>query len=300
MRVLLVAAGRRVSLARRFIAHGFDVFSYETEVNCPISTLATIVEGKRWADSGIRQHLVDTIEEIDPDLTLPLSDHATPILSSIVHRGIVTGSGRTNALCLDKKKFEQKLQNQDYYPSVEEDKPVILKPIQGANSKGLHKMSYEDYLRDKEKYQDTHVAQRLVDGFEISVDAYFNRFSKMIDAVPRKRVEVQGGEVSRSTTLEKNAYDVTELTRKVGEWFGIVGPACAQFIVENNKAYIMEINARFGGGVILSLEAGFDQIQLLKEEWVEGKPISSQPHDWKSNFSMTRYFQEYFYGDNNG
>ena len=271
MKVLLVAAGRRVSLATRFIEHGFEVYSYETEVQCPISNYSIVIEGKKWTDPNIRQHLVDTINDIDPDLILPLSDHATPILSSIVHRGIVTGSGRTNALCLDKKKFERKLQNQDYYPSVEEGKPVILKPIQGANSKGLHKMSYEDYLRDKDKYQDTHVAQKLVDGFEISVDAYFNRFSKMIDAVPRKRVEVQGGEVSRSTTLGKNAYDVTELTRKVGEWFGIVGPACAQFIVENNKAYIMEINARFGGGVILSLEAGFDQIQLLKEEWIEGK-----------------------------
>lgn len=300
MKVLLVAAGRRVSLARRFIAHGFDVYSYETDIRCPISTVATVVEGKKWDDSHIRQHLVDTINDIDPDITLPLSDHATPILSSIVHRGIVTGSGRTNTLCLDKKKFEEKLQNHNYYPGVEEDKSVIMKPIKGANSKGLHRLSYKDYLRDKDQYQGTHVAQRLVDGFEISVDAYFNRFSKMIDAVPRKRVEVQGGEVSRSTTLEKNAYGVSDLTRSVGEWFGVVGPACAQFIVENNKPYIMEINARFGGGVILSLEAGFDQIQLLKEEWVEGKPCLPRAHDWKSNFSMTRYFQEYFYGEDNG
>ena len=299
MKVLLVAAGRRVSLAQRFIAHGFDVYSYETEVQCPISTVATIVEGKRWADPDIRQHIVDTIAEIEPDLVLALSDHATPILSSIPYRGVVAASGRTNALCLDKKKFEQKLEMQDYYPSVEEDKPVILKPIQGANSKGIHKMDYERYLYFKLDYQDTHIAQRCVKGFEISVDAYFNKFSKMVDAVPRERVEVQGGEVSRSTTLSRDAYGVFELTKQVGEWFGLVGPVCAQFIVENNKAYIMEINARFGGGVILSLEAGFDQIQLLKEEWVEGKQVSLQLHDWKSNFSMTRYFQEYFYGDTN-
>lgn len=299
MKVLLIAAGRRVSLAKRFIEHGFDVFSYETEVECPISQFATIIEGKRWADPNVRQHILDTITEIQPDLVLPMSDHATPILSSIVYKGIVTGSGRTNALCLDKKKFEQILQNHDYYPSVEEGMPVILKPIQGANSKGLHRFSYEDYLKYKSEYEDTHVAQRCIDGFEISVDAYFNKFSKMIDAVPRKRVEVQGGEVSRSTTLPRNAYGVTELTRQVGERFGIVGPACAQYIVDNNKPYIMEINARFGGGVILSLEAGFDQIKLLKEEWVDGNVPSPTPHEWKANLSMTRYFQEYFYGDNN-
>lgn len=299
MKVLLIAAGRRVSLAQRFIQHGFDVFSYETEVECPISQFATVIEGKRWADPNVRQHILDTIMEIKPDLVLPMSDHATPVLSSIVYKGIVTGSGRTNALCLDKKKFEQMLQNHDYYPGVEEDRPVILKPIQGANSKGLHKFSYEDYLKYKDEYEGTHVAQRCVDGFEISVDAYFNKFSKMVDAVPRKRVEVQGGEVSRSTVLSRNIYGVAELTRQVGERFGIVGPACAQYIVENNKPYIMEINARFGGGVILSLEAGFDQIQLLTDEWVYNKPCMPSEHDWKTNLSMTRYFQEYFYGDNN-
>lgn len=300
MKVLLIAAGRRVSLAQRFIQHGFDVYSYETEKRCPIGNVATIIEGKRWTEPNIRQHILDTITDIRPDLVLPLSDHATPILSSIVYKGIVTGSGRTNTLCLDKQKFEQILQSEDYYPSVEEDRPVILKPIKGANSKGLHKLSYEDYLRDWRKYQETHIAQRLVEtNFEISVDAYFNKFSKMIDAVPRKRVEVQGGEVSRSTTLPRDAYKVVELTKKVGERFGVVGPACAQFIIEHDKAYIMEINARFGGGVILSLEAGFDQIRLLKEEWVDGKPCLPELHDWKVNFSMTRYFQEYFYGDEN-
>ena len=212
MKVLLVAAGRRVSLAQRFIAHGFDVYSYETEVECPISTVATVIEGRKWADPNIRQHLLDTINDIQPDLVLPLSDHATPILSSIPYHGVVTASGRTNAFCLDKKKFEAKLQARDFYPSVEEDKPVIVKPIFGANSKGLQKFSYTDYLAHQEEYAETHIAQRLVDGFEISVDAYFNKFSKMIDAVPRKRVEVQGGEVTRSTTLAREAYGVVELS----------------------------------------------------------------------------------------
>jgi carbamoyl-phosphate synthase large subunit len=299
MKVLLVAAGRRVSLAQRFIAHGFDVYSYETEVECPISTISTIIEGKKWADPDIRQHLVDTITDIQPDLVLPLSDHATPILSSIPYRGVVTASGRTNAICLDKKKFETKLQARDFYPSVEEDKPVIVKPVFGANSKGLYKLSYTDYIAHQTEYQDTHVFQRLVDGFEISVDAYFNKFSKMIDAVPRKRVEVQGGEVSRSTTLSREAYDVVTITKQVGERIGLVGPICAQYIVEDNVPYIMEINARFGGGVILSMEAGFDQIELLTQEWIEGKSCHPRLHDWKANLSMTRYFQEYFYAGEN-
>jgi carbamoyl-phosphate synthase large subunit len=299
MKVLLIAAGRRVSLAQRFIAHGFQVFSYETEVQCPISTVATIVEGRRWDDSNIRQHLVDTISDIRPSLVLPLADKATKILSSIVYPGIVTGSGRTNEICLNKKRFEEYFQNHDCYPGVEKGKPVIFKPIEGANSKGLKRVMYEEYLQLREGMNQTHVAQRLVDGFEISVDAYFNRFSKMIDAVPRKRIEVQGGEVSRSITLERDAHGVVELTKKMGERIGLVGPVCAQYIVDD-KPYMMEINARFGGGVILSMEAGFDQVQLLKDEWIDKKPCSPRSFDWKSNFGMTRYFSEYFYGENDG
>jgi len=297
MKVLLLAAGRRVSLAQRFIAHGFDVYSYETEVDCPIASVATIIEGKKWADPNIRQDVLETIERVQPDLVLPLSDHATPILSSIPYKGVVTASGRTNTICLNKKKFEETLWDCYFYPKID-GKEVIAKPIFGANSKGIEKMDYFEYeIREKE-LSETHVFQKCVHGFEISVDAYFNKFSKMIDAVPRKRVEVQGGEVSRSVTLSRDAYDVVKITKEVGEKIGLVGPVCAQYIIDKwtDKPYIMEINSRFGGGVILSLEAGFDQIQLLKEEYVLSKPCLPSEHDWKVNFAMVRYFQEYFYG----
>lgn len=299
MKVLLIGAGRRVSLAQRFIAHGFDIYAYETEINCPIASIGTVIEGKKWSDPNIRQDIVDTIDQIKPNLVLPLSDPASPILSSISYKGVVTASGRTNAICLDKQNFEKKLQSRPYYPSVEKDKPVIMKPIFGANSKGIMKTSYERWMAIKD-HQATHIAQRLVDGFEISVDAYFNKYSKMIDAVPRQRVEVQGGEVSRSVTLSRDAHGVVEITKMVGEEIGLSGPICAQYIVGDGQSFIMEINARFGGGVILSMEAGFDQIQLLKEEWVENKICLPQQHDWQVGLSMTRYFQEYFYGGIDG
>src|ERR1700677_2742966 len=233
MKVLLIGAGRRVSLAQRFIAHSFDVYAYETETRCPIASVGTVIEGKRWSDPDIRQHIIDTINDLKPDLVLPLSDPASPILSSIPYKGVVTASGRTNNICLDKQKFEKKLESRPYYPNVEKGQPVIMKPIFGSNSKGIKKISYNEWVIIK-NHQTTHIAQRLVDGFEISVDAYFNKYSKMIDAVPRQRIEVQGGEVSRSITLSREAYGVTEITRSIGEEIGLLGPVCAQYIIDNN------------------------------------------------------------------
>jgi carbamoyl-phosphate synthase large subunit len=297
MKVLMLGAGRRVSLAKRFMNHGFDVHAYETEIECPIAEVGWVIEGKKWTDPDIRQHILETIDDIHPDLVLPLSDHATPILSSIARNGVVCASGRTNTICLDKQKFEQRLCAEEFYPKIQEGSSVIMKPIRGANSKGLHKMSWVDYVLHRDEYAATHVAQRLVDGFEISVDAYFTKHSKMVDAVPRQRLEVQGGEVSRSITLERSTYGVVELTKQVGQDIGLVGPICAQYIVDgDNRAYIMEINARFGGGVILSLEAGFDQVQLLKDEWVDNKVIVLNEHKWQVGLAMTRYFQEHFHG----
>lgn len=57
----------------------------------------------------------------------------------------------------------------------------------------------------------------------------------------------------------------------------------------------MEINARSGGGVILSLEAGFNMIDLLKREYVDGETIEPRDYDWKTGFGMVRYFSEHFY-----
>jgi carbamoyl-phosphate synthase large subunit len=297
MKVLFVAAGRRVSLARRFQEHGFEIFSYETEVHCPIASIARVIEGRTWDDPEIRDHIFDVIQQIKPDLVLGLADKATPILASIPYKGIVSASGQTNTICLNKKKFEERLMDREFYPNASSGYPVILKPIFGNSSKGLMKgISFNEYIAKKEEYDRTHIAQRQVSGdFEISVDAYFNRFSKMVDGVPRKRIEVSGGEVSRSITLPRDAYGALTLTKMVGEEIGLVGPICAQYIIEDNKPYIMEVNARFGGGVILSLEAGFDQIQLLKEERVLGEEIVPMEYDWKEGFGMTRYFQEYFY-----
>ena len=296
MKVLLLAAGRRVSLAKRFIAHGFDVFSYETELNCPISTIASIIAGKKWDDPEIKNHIIKIINNIKPDLILPLADKATTIISDIDYKGIITASKLTNSICLNKKIFEETFNNYNYYPNIEKNKPVILKPIFGANSKGLHKMSYDEFLLKSDQFTN-YISQRLIDGTEISVDAYFNKHSKMVDGVPRLRVEVQGGEVCRSTTLKRDYSNILELTKQAGEKIGLVGPICAQFIVESSSSspFIMEINSRFGGGVILSLEAGFDQIDLLKKEYIDKEECNPKKYNWKENFSMTRYFEEYFY-----
>lgn len=303
MKVLFIAGGRRVSLAKKFIKEGFEIFSYETEEKCPISVIATVIKGKSWNDHNIKEDICNVINNYNIDIIIPLADTATSILSELIENKniprskIPTSKLKTNNICLNKSVFESAFLNEDFYPKIIKNEPVIVKPIFGANSKGIFRLSYEDYKENIQNYSETHIHQRCVNSkLEISVDAYFNKNSKMVDAIPRERLEIQGGEVNRSRTLKRNdCYNTIELTRKIGENISLVGPVCAQYIIENDKAFIMEINARFGGGVILSIQAGFDIVKLIKQEYINNIIAEPKNYDWKENFYMTRYFEEYFY-----
>lgn len=296
MNVMFIGGGRRISLARRFINAGFDVFAYETDKNCPISKIANIVDGKNWFDKNIEKHILNMFSLYSIDLAIPLQDYATVILSRISNKTktkIPTASENINNVCLNKKIFESKLKDFDFYPIITNDcEKVIIKPIFGFSSKGISIVKRSDF----KDLDDNFIVQRFIDsGCEISVDAYFNKNSEMIDAVPRIRLEVQGGEVSKSITINENSFDINKITKMIGEMLGLVGPTCFQYVIDNNKAFIMEINARFGGGVILSLEAGFDIINLIKREYINNEIIKPKKYNWKVDLCMARYFSEYFY-----
>lgn len=305
MKVLFLGAGRRVSLAKRFKSHGFEVFSYETENNVPISQEATVIKGFRWADEKVEQNIINTIIKYDINLVIPLQDAATKILAQIKKNNPelaplfpIPDSFASN-MCLNKRKLQDYFYFNSFYPAPNPNFDVIIKPIEGANSKGIKVISFEEFLSLKEnkEFVETYVAQKFVKGDEYSIDAYFNKDCKLVDCVPRKRLEIQGGEVNRSITVDPNLFALRDLTKKIGERIGLRGPVCFQFIVNNlNIPYLMEINARFGGGVILSLEAGLDIIEYIKQEYIKNLKIEPVPEPtWKINFGMTRYFEEYFY-----
>lgn len=303
MKVLFVAGGRRVSLAEKFIEHGFEVFGYETECRCPLSLVGTIIPGFAWNDSGLEGHLLEIFNKYDIDLVIPLADKATSVLSRLIVKNpelqnkIPTSSEKTNNICLNKKNFEQEFWDKEYYPRVIEGYPVICKPIYGANSKGIEKITWENYISNKPYWEDNYVCQRLVPGsMEVSVDCYFNRSGKLAGLVPRHRIEVNGGEICRGITLSKNAYGLDKLVKEIGEKIGLIGPSCIQFMIENNEnPFIEEANSRCGGGLTMSIAAGFDVVKLMKEEYLEGKEIISRECKYKEGFGMVRYMKDYFY-----
>jgi carbamoyl-phosphate synthase large subunit len=197
-------------------------------------------------------------------------------------------------ISLDKKKFENYImKNFDYlYPKLDNEFPIFGKPRYGFGSNGLKIINSEKEFQETDK--NNYVFQKFYKNIEeYSVDCFYDD-GVLIDCVPRIRLRIANGEVLDSVTFE--SLELTDICKKIGNHLSYDGPACIQFMrdKETNKLFIMEINARFGGGCILALKSGFDMLQCIIEK-INKKQISHVKNSWKKKLVMKRVNTEYFF-----
>ena len=139
--------------------------------------------------------------------------------------------------------------------------------------------------------------QKYLIADEYTVDAYISSQGKALSIVPRKRMEVTSGEATKSITIKDE--EIINLSKQIISLINFQGPITLQFLREKttNKLYIMEINPRYGGGVITSLKAGADSTMMVLNEYLN-KPLQ-EINNWEENLIMTRAFREFFYHANN-
>jgi carbamoyl-phosphate synthase large subunit len=171
--------------------------------------------------------------------------------------------------------------------------PLILKPIAGSSSIGVHIVDSPEALRhlciDPARY----VAQELSKGTEYTVNIYFDSTGEVRCAVPHARIETRGGEVSKGMT-ERHP-----VLMALAEQVGVVlrgqayGALCFQAILTpQGEAMVFEINARFGGGYPLAHRAGAPFSRWLLEDAL-GLPCSAH-NNWQEHLVMLRYDAAFF------
>lgn len=299
LNILVVAGGRRYSFVERLKARGFKVWAYETSGEVPIASLCEEVL-LPTKDDLKKQSEIEDIQAIcefyDIPYVLPLSDKMAVLCSEldncIGHNRIVAET------CYDKKKFDKymKANYPSYYPGIEGTHipaPAVIKPRFGNSSKDIRYHEDNGFIvLDDEK----DVAQRYITGPEYSVDAYFDKFSSWAAICPRTRDRVAGGEVVDSITVDDR--HLIECTRHIGRSLGMTGPACFQYRYDEFAAsgcpQLFEINARFGGGCILSMEAGLRMIDYIKCEYYDDYPLYGEA-PYKKGLKMRRVFRETFF-----
>jgi carbamoyl-phosphate synthase large subunit len=312
MNVLISSAGRRVGLLRMFrrslerLGLAGRLFAADMSRLSSASLLAdeafpvprcTAPDFVPAMLDICRAHRVRLlVPTIDPELTV-YAEHREQF--ERVGTRVLVSAPETVAIGTDKDLCHRWLRSHGF-PTVEQGSvaealaepgrfpfPLVVKPRFGSASIGLHVVRNRDQLAVLEG--DDALVQTFAPGQEYTVSALVDREGRSVCTVPRRRIEVRAGEVSKGQTVRMPALQ--ELVRRITE--GLPGAYAAlnvQVFVERTSAEmnVIEINPRFGGGDPLAYEAGADFPRWLMEE-ILGRPSSADPDGWRDGLLMLRY-----------
>ena len=173
--------------------------------------------------------------------------------------------------------------------------PLIIKPLDGMGSEGVFRISNRKELEFFKDYVKKPILQSCATGTEYTIDALCDLQGNPVYIVPRIRLEVRSGEVTKSRTVKQEIVirETEKLLEALNQEGRVIGPMTIQCFLEENgesekKPEFIEINPRFGGGVPLSFAAGADYADALKK-MCEGKQLTYQK-DF-SELTMMRYDQ---------
>jgi carbamoyl-phosphate synthase large subunit len=163
--------------------------------------------------------------------------------------------------------------------------PAIVKQQKGTGSVGIKILDHKDEAFNS--IPEGYFIQKFIKGIEYTVDCFLSKDYKFFACVPRIRIATKGGLSTKTTTVHHQK--LTEYAEKIVRSFKLKGPSNIQFIeTENKEIYFIEINPRFGGAYIASIEAGLNTPLFLLNELL-GDPIE---YTGFKNLTMLRYWEE--------
>ncbi len=150
--------------------------------------------------------------------------------------------------------------------------PCYLKPWDGHAAKGTVVVRDRRELLFCGRRVPNAICQELVEGDEYTCDVYVDFEKRVRCVVPRRRLEVRSGEVSKAQ-VAKHRGIMTEVARLVEHLRAGPGVVTVQvFLSERDRVTFIEINPRFGGGVPLSIRAGADFPRWILQELAGRRP----------------------------
>jgi carbamoyl-phosphate synthase large subunit len=303
--ILMLGGARRVSMAELLIESGkrmgydVEILSYELTPEVPIAIVGKVIVGLKWGDPEVINDIARVAEENKLDIILPFVDGAIDIAARcrarLPHVFIPVSEADTATLMFDKveaaKAFkEAALPIPKTYNVLNAELPAIAKPRHGSSSKGIkvfHNMADLMHLENIKNYL---IQEYITNMEEYTVDCYVTQEGEILCTVPRIRLEVMGGEVTRTRTC--HLPEMEDMAHKVIDFFHLRGPVTLQFLhdLDKERFLLMEINPRLGGGVICSIKAGAPIPDYIIGEALHQKLTKCD--DWRNNTLMTRFWKE--------
>ncbi len=315
--MLFTCVGRRVELVQAFrraaarsgirmVVIGADASWLAPAMH--LCDRAVLVPGVARADYV--RSLLRIVRDHEVDLLVPLIDHELLILSKARDRFAQAGctalisSERVVATCRDKIRTFRFLTSNGIdtprtWTLTEALKlrrhrfPYFMKPRAGSAGLGSYKITNADELRTLGRRVPQAIVQEFVPGVEHTLDVYAGFDGRARCVVPRRRIEVRGGEVGKALVVKDARMIETgrRVVEALGECVGVITIQC--IATPGGRIRVIEINPRFGGGVPLAIRAGADFPRWLMMEHFGRRPRIGIDR-YRDCVQMLRYDQSVF------
>ena len=139
--------------------------------------------------------------------------------------------------------------------------PLFIKPKAGSSSIDAYKIHNEEELRAYRSIIESAIVQDFVEGEEFTIDAFLDFDCNVITIVPRYRIAVRSGEISKGRIARDR--EIIDDIKKLLMLLKPIGQITVQCIKTMEGIKYVEINPRFGGGAPMSISSGADSCENL-------------------------------------
>ena len=312
MNVLLTSVGRRAYMVKYFkdiLKDGGKVFVCNSDSNSVAFHYAdAYAVSPLIYDESYVPFLLSFCKENSIDMLIPLFDIDLPVIAENKNRFAEIGTKAIVSdasfvkICNDKWKSYVFLGANGFFVpktfiDIEDAKkaldtgeisyPLVVKPRFGCGSLSVFKADDEDdlfffynkvkkeikksYLKyESASFDEIVIIQEFVKGQEYGADLINDLESNFVNAVIKKKIAMRSGETDIAETVGNAVIRETAecLARKTGH----IANLDVDIILKDGIPYILEMNARFGGGYPFSHLAGCDLPYALTE-WVKGNKV---------------------------
>jgi carbamoyl-phosphate synthase large subunit len=309
--ILITSAGRRGALVNCFKDTVKKMGKYSgkvVSVDASILAAALYISDKHYIVPRIfASNYIDTLLEIcskeNIKLIIPTIDTELLILSQNKKKfgdnGVIVAISDPKAveICSDKLKTfqffkENNIPTVDTFLYYQIDKmksinyPLFIKPCSGSASINVYRINNRKELDFFIDYVENPVVQEYAEGQEFTLDILADLEGRVINVVPRERIEIRAGEINKGKTVKEKK--LIEYGKIIVEKLGGVGPITVQCFKKGDEIKFIEINLRFSGGYPLSFAAGVNYPELLIR-MILGEKVAPRLGEFEENLIMLRW-----------
>lgn len=136
--------------------------------------------------------------------------------------------------------------------------PCIAKPYNGRSSEGLIRNATKEQL-DAIENKEVYIVQEQLEGNVFTVDYVRNSSSNRDASLPRQELLRTKNGAGLTVQICKDEK-LLHLVSHIGQVLNINGCVNMEFIFNNGKYYLIDINPRFSAGVAFSVVSGYNMV----------------------------------------